>query len=208
MKITNQKQPLSPYRQRKYDSMVQIILDTAREIIREHGVAALSMQEIGRRMGIRAPSLYHYFQSKMEIYDSLFQLGFTLYAEHMKKYYQDIHTWQDYVSNSFQGYLSYAKQNPELYQICFERHVPGFEPSIESLQISYQLLSQSYQRVQELKETIHSELSAQQIVDLLITMMHGITAMHMSNEPETPIGQGRFGSLIPVTMALLNKAWS
>ncbi len=198
----------SPYRQQKRNSMIRAILDTARAIMREQGVAALSMQELARRLDLRAPSLYHYFASKMEIYDALFRLGFTLYGEHMEAYYQRALSWQDYVQYSFEGYLTFAGENPELYQLCFERPVPGFVPSKESLQISSDLLHRFYQLASEWKGSIHSDLAPQQIIDLIIAMMHGITAMHMANEPDLPIAQGRFGSLIPAAMELFEKAWS
>jgi hypothetical protein len=38
-------------------------------------------------------------------------------------------------------------------------------------------------------------------------IMHGLTAQHLANEPDLPIGQGRFGSLIPVVVSILEKAW-
>ncbi len=208
MNKTTPAHALSPHRQRKHDSMVQTILDTARMIMREQGVAALTMQELARRLNMRAPSLYHYFASKMEIYDALFQFGYRRYGEQMEKRYQGIQTWQEYVLLSFEGYLSFAKDNPELYQLCFERPVPGFVPSNNSLKISNELLNQSYRRMKSFKVSIHTDLSAQQMVDLLIAMMHGLTAMHMANEPETPLGQGRFGSLIPAALTLIEKAWS
>jgi AcrR family transcriptional regulator len=199
---------LTPYRQQKRNSMVQVILDTARTIMREQGVAALSMQELARRINLRAPSLYHYFAGKMEIYDALFRLGFTLYGEHMQKLYQGASTWQDYLQRSFEGYLTFAKQNPELYQLCFERPVPGFTPSPASLKISQDLLHQFYRQAAEWKAAIHSDLSPEQIIDLSLAMMHGITAMHMANEPDLSPGQGRFGSLIPAATELFEKAWS
>jgi AcrR family transcriptional regulator len=188
--------------------MVQEILETAREIMREHGVAALSMQELARRMDLRAPSLYHYFGSKMEIYDALFQHGFRLYAKQMEIELQACSTWQSLTNASFQNYLSFAIQNPELFQLCFERPVPGFVPSPESMALSFKLLNQSYERAAAFKDTIRTDLSVTQMVDLLISMMHGITAMHLANEPNTPIGQGRFGSLLPAALSLLEKAWS
>jgi len=57
--------------------------------MREEGVAALSMQELARRMDMRAPSLYNYFSGKAEIYDVLFRLGFSLYDTHMKELLQE-----------------------------------------------------------------------------------------------------------------------
>ena len=63
------KKPTSPRVQRNRDATIQSILDTARAIMREEGVAALSMHELARRMDMRAPSLYNYFTSKVEAFD-------------------------------------------------------------------------------------------------------------------------------------------
>jgi AcrR family transcriptional regulator len=158
-------------------------------------------------MNLRAPSLYHYFNSKMDIYDALFQLGFTLYGADLHQAYQGIRTWQAYIRRSFDAYMTFAQQNPELYQLCFERPVPGFVPSEASMRTSYDLLNQSYEQAQVWKETVKTDLPAREMVDLIIAVMHGLTAMHMSNEPEIPAGQGRFGSLIPAALALFEKAW-
>lgn len=199
---------LSPRRQRNRDLMVKTILETARAIMREEGVAALSMQELARRLDIRAPSLYHYFSGKMDIYDTLFRLGFTLYAEQMQKTTQGAQTWQEELRLTFEAYMAFAMQNPDLYQLCFERPVPGFIPSEESLQVSFGLLQNSYERAAHLHEVIDTDLAPEQVVDLLIAMMHGLTALHMANEPHLPLGQGRFGALIPAALSVLNKAWS
>lgn len=199
---------LSPRRQRNREMMRQTILETARSIMRVQGVAALSMQELARRLDMRAPSLYNYFSSKMDIYDSLFRLGFTLYAEHQQKIIQGAQTWQEELRLTFEAYMSFALQNPEFYQLCFERPVPGFAPSEESLQVSVGLLKNAYERGARLHEVLDTDLAPEQVVDLLIAIMHGLTAQHMANEPQLPLGQGRFGALIPAALAVLNKAWS
>ncbi len=198
----------SLHQQRKRQRMIQSILDTARQIMRQEGVAALSMQELARRLDLRAPSLYNYFASKMDIYDALFRLGFTLYAQHMEKTIQDAQSWQEELRLTFEAYFTFAQQNPELYQLCFERPVPGFEPSPESLQVSLDLLQVSQQRAERLRAAIASDLPAPQMVDLVIAMMHGITALHIANQPRLPLGEGRFGSLIPAAIGVLDKAWS
>ncbi|MBP8003230.1 MAG: TetR/AcrR family transcriptional regulator [Chloroflexi bacterium] len=199
---------LSPRRQRNREAMVTTILDTARVIMREQGVAALSMQELARRLDMRAPSLYNYFSSKVDIYDTLFRHGFQLYAEHQQKMTEGAQTWQEELRLSFEAYMTFALQNPELYQLCFERPVPGFIPSEESLQVSFGLLNSGYDRITRLLEVIDTPLAPNQVRDLLIAMMHGLTALHMANEPHLPLGQGRFGALIPAALSILEKAWS
>ena len=199
---------LSSRRQANRDAMISAILETARSIMREQGVAALSMQELARRLDMRAPSLYHYFSSKAEIYDILFKQGFRLYAEFEQAMTRNAQTWQEEVRLSIEAYMSFAAQNPELFQLCFERPVPGFVPSEESLQVSFGTLNRAYERVAHWRDVIDTDLAPEQVVDLLIVIMHGLTALRMANEPHIPMGQGRFGALIPAVMAVLHEAWS
>jgi AcrR family transcriptional regulator len=202
-------QQTSPRRQRNHDLMAQSILATARAIMREGGVAALSMQELARRLDVRAPSLYHYFSGKTAIYDALFQQGFTLFGEYLGKASGNAKTWQDELQLSFEAYMNFAMQNPELYQLCFERPVPGFVPSEQSLALSFGLLQQSYARVTNLLyPVIRTDLTPGQLGDVIIAMMHGLTALHLANEPHLPVGQGRFGMLIPAVISILDSAWS
>ena len=199
---------MSPRRQRNRDAMIQTILDTARAIMRAEGVAALSMQELARRLDMRAPSLYNYFPGRMAIYDALFRLGFTLFGETMTLAVAGATTWSEEVRCTFEAYMTFALQNPELYQLCFERPVPGFVPSEASLQVSFGQLHAGYARVERWRASIHNDLSTEQTADLVIAMMHGLTALHLSNEPHLPVGQGRFGALIQPMLLVLEKAWS
>ena len=201
-----QAKPTSPRVQRNREAATTAILDAARAIMREEGVAALSMQELARRMDMRAPSLYNYFNSKMDIYDALFRLGISMYDAHLQealKASTDVH---DEIRIAIESYMSFALANPELYQLCFERPVPGFVPSKESLDLSFGVLEKSYTRVSKIKKQLDTKLSAQQLVNLVIATAHGVTAMHLANEPQLPIGQGRFGSLIPILLKVFETA--
>ena len=198
--------PSSPRVQRNREAAAQAILTAARAIMREEGVAALSMQELARRMDMRAPSLYNYFTGKTEIYDTLFRLGFTMFDAHIKELTKTSTGLHDELRIYIEGYMSFALENPDLYQLCFERPVPGFVPSKESLAISFGILNQTYQRVEQFKKQLNTSLTGKQIVDTVIAIAHGLTAMHLANEPHLPIGQGRFGSLIPVVLSILETA--
>lgn len=209
MTTTLQGHPtLSPRRQRNREQLIDTILATAREIMRERGAAALSMQELARRVELRAPSLYNYFSGLMDIYDALFRLGFKLWGEHIKEATREAQTWQDEVRLAMEAYMTFAMENPELYQLCFERPVPGFVPSEESMAVSLGTLREGYTRIAGLRDRIHTSLAAEQATDLIIAMMHGLTALHMANEPHLPVGQGRFGGLIPAALSLFDQAWS
>jgi hypothetical protein len=44
--------------------------------------------------------------------------------------------------------------------------------------------------------------------DVFVLALHGLTALHMANEPDLPSGSGRFGSLVPEVLALHERAWA
>jgi AcrR family transcriptional regulator len=193
-------------RQRTREATIQDILVAARAIMREEGVAALSMQELARRMDMRAPSLYNYFSGKMDIYDALFRLGFGLWDDILKKAAAEADNFQDEIRKLVEDYMFFALENPELYQLCFERPVPGFVPSQQSLDLSFEILNRAYQRVESYRPELDTSLTNEQIVNLVIAVSHGLTAMHLANEPHLPVGQGRFGSLIPIALSMLGNA--
>ncbi|MFM8368806.1 MAG: TetR/AcrR family transcriptional regulator [Chloroflexota bacterium] len=195
---------VSPRVQRNRNAATASILEAARAIMREEGVAALSMHELARRVEMRAPSLYNYFSSKMEIYDALFRLGITLWKETLAKVEAESNSIEVEIRNVITSYMTFALENPDLYQLCFERPVPGFVPSQESLDLSFGVLNAARQRLRQFKQELNTELTVNQIVDLVIAISHGLTAMHLANEPHLPVGKGRFGSLIPAAMNMLD----
>ena len=209
--MKDQKSILSPQerRQRNREEMKNAILDAARLVMREEGVAALNLQEVARRVGVRAPSLYEYFPGKMAIYDELFRMGVHIYAERMHRLNESTDSFWARSQAGLENYMSFAQEYPELYQLVFERPVPGFVPSDDSMNESRQLLGRADQIVEQGLEhgSLVLGISPVQARDLFIAMMHGLTALHMANEPDIPVGSGRFGSLIPAALALFRAAW-
>lgn len=205
------KSILSPQerRQRNHEEMKNAILIAARQVMREEGVAALNLQEVARRVGVRAPSLYEYFPGKMALYDALFRMGAQMYAERMRRLSESADSFWARSQAGLENYMTFAQEYPEFYQLVFERPVPGFAPSEESMAESRQLLMMSDEIVEKGIErgSIVLGITTEQARDLFIAMMHGLTALHMANEPELPIGSGRFGSLIPAALALFRAAW-
>jgi len=196
-------------RQRNHDEMTAIILNAAREVMREQGVAALNLQEVARRIGMRAPSLYHYFPNKAAIYEALFVMGMRMYRERFELVLTRYGMTWDGLQRIMEGYLAFALENPELYQLLFERPVPGFVPSPEGLEEATKLLEVARRAANEsiASGTLQSPVSAEETMNLFIALMHGFTAQHLANEPYLPLGSGRFGSLIPLIIELLRKAW-
>jgi AcrR family transcriptional regulator len=205
-------QPFAPRtrRERNRAEMRQAILDAARAVMREDGVAALNLNKVAARLGMRPPSLYEYFDGKPAIYDALFRLGMELFAARNRPILDDSIPPLEQLRGGMETYLQFALDYPELYQLCFERPVPGFVPSEESMRVSLSLLGETYAMAAKFfprpRRGKLARFSTQQLVDLTIAMMHGLTAQHMANEPQLPMGKGRYGSLIPAAVSLFECA--
>src|SRR6266498_2864951 len=77
-------------RQRRRQETISEALDVALQVMAEQGVAGLSLGEVARRMGIRPPSLYVYFDSKNALYDAIFAQGWRALAEVMDAAYKEV----------------------------------------------------------------------------------------------------------------------
>lgn len=195
-------------RARNRAEMRAAILDAARAVMREQGVAALNLNQVSSRLGIKTPSLYEYLNGKHAIYDALFRLGFELLSERLTPVLQNAKTWQDLLRGSIETYMQFALDYPELYQLCFARPIPGFVPSETSARIRLELAQFSRQHVARVTERDGAWLGMNpaQASDLSIALIHGLTAQHLATEPHLPMGQGRFGGLVPIVLRWFNAS--
>jgi len=185
------------------------ILAIAREEMQRDGVAALSLGAIARRMGMRTPSLYNYFDSKHALYDELFRRGYEEFGRWMnERPFMDGPVRDNWISATT-AYMAFAQQNPDLYQLMFQRPVPGFEPSAQSMAVSLNLLADIGSQLEPIlnNDQIETNLPAGEARDLLIALTHGLTELHLANNPDLPVGEGRFGKLVEQSVDLFLKAW-
>src|SRR3954467_3973509 len=62
-------------RARRRQETIDEILTIADDVMTEEGVNGLSLSEVARRLGVKPPSIYKYFDSLLAIYDALFERG-------------------------------------------------------------------------------------------------------------------------------------
>jgi AcrR family transcriptional regulator len=188
---------------------IEKILSIAREEMQENGVAALSLGVIARRLGMRTPSLYTYFDSKNDIYDELFRRGFVEFGQWMDKRPNQDNSLQKNLESVLRTYMRFAQENQDLYQLMFQRPVPGFVPSEESMGVSLTRLDAMRGQFMNMleREEITLDIAYEEARDLYIAFQHGLTELHLANNPELPVGQGRFGKLIPQAVQMVLDAW-
>lgn len=195
-------------RQRNRQEVIDTILQVARSIMREHGVAALTLNEVARQMNMRPPSLYEYFPNKMALYDRLFQVGVALYDQQLKALAARFPAPDAAeIEAHINLYIQFAIDQPELFRLLFERHVPGFVPSEASMAAMQQVVEFGLERTAHvLTLSSRSDISVQQAQDLVIAVMHGLASQHLANNPDMPLGQGRFAGLVPTAATMVKHA--
>src|SRR6478735_7492009 len=118
-------------RDRRREATKVEILDAAWDLVREHGLAALALRDLAARVGMRAPSLYQYFDSKHAIYDAMFAQG---WQQALDEITVDTGTTdpRETLQIAARRMFAFSTSDAARYQLLFQRTIPGFEPSPES----------------------------------------------------------------------------
>ncbi|HEU0114166.1 MAG TPA: TetR/AcrR family transcriptional regulator [Thermomicrobiales bacterium] len=185
------------------------ILAAAQAVMREQGVAALNLNEVARRLQMRAPSLYEYFPGKNALYDALYLHGITLFAEADARVWATFPPGWERLRAWFEARLALALEQPDLYHLVFDAPVPGFTPGAAGMDVAVAIGVEAERAIAEMIDAgiIAPDLPPDRVRDFLLALRHGIIAETLGKETATPPVAHRFASLVPVVMAVLQAAW-
>ncbi len=102
------------------------ILQAARDLCAANGLASLSLRELAQQIGLKAPSLYSYFESKNAIYDALFAQGSQQLLDGRPQQIPD--DLLDGIRAIMGYFVEFCVADPVRYQLLFQRTIPGFDP--------------------------------------------------------------------------------
>jgi len=103
------------------------ILDAAWAVMAREGVAALSVREVARSVGIRQQSLTYYYPTKQALLDALFADGFA----DLRQRLDALPAFTDPVEGVVDvaiAFVDHCVARPAAYHLMFQGTVPGFEP--------------------------------------------------------------------------------
>src|SRR5438270_6284666 len=139
-------EPMRDRRAERREATKAEILDAAWEVVRAEGLAALSLRDLAARVGMRAPSLYSYFDSKHAIYDAMFLQG----NLELLRRYETLPVGEDPVEEMRRGariFVEFGVEDPARAQLLFMRTIPGFEPSAETYDVARQVVELGQSRL-------------------------------------------------------------
>src|SRR5580704_13525218 len=125
------KTETSGWRQARRRSASDAIVEAAWALVREEGLAGLSLRDLARRAGITTPTVYAYFDSKDAIYDAMFGRAATEFADWVNAPLEASEP-EELLMLRAHRFVEFCTGDVARYQLLFQRTIPNFEPSAES----------------------------------------------------------------------------
>jgi AcrR family transcriptional regulator len=164
-------------RTRRRDATRSEILDAAWALAERDGLASLSLRDLAAAVGMRAPSLYTYFDSKAAIYDAMFAQGYRELEAATAELPVDPADVLGSITAHLEGFLAFCTASLPRYQLMFTRAVPGWEPGPDAYAVSLA----SYAHMAEQLERLGVE--GPEALDLLTALTSGLAAQQLANDP-------------------------
>ena len=158
------------------EAKVAEIVESAWKLAREHGIAGVSLHALAREVGMRQPSLYAYFDSKLALYDAMFADG----NRRMLRRLDLVKLPRDpraALKRFLAEFVAFGLDDPARYELLFARHVPGFAPSPTSYGLAEDVLGRAYRLINE------AGVSKQGDIDCIVAIVAGLMEAQLSNDP-------------------------
>ncbi len=182
-------------RRRRHEQTKREILDTAWRLANQHGIAGVSLREVARAVGMRAPSLYTYFESKDALFDAMFAEGYSQLGTAAAEWVAvtDGMSPADALGRVMQEWIRFCQASPARYQLMFTRTLPGWEPSPGAYSASIHEYLRMVEGLAPLGIADEADL------DLYTAVASGLAAQQLANDPNGD----RWVKLAPIAARML-----
>jgi AcrR family transcriptional regulator len=197
--------PLDRRRRRRQETIEQV-LDVAVEVMADQGVAGLTLGEVARRMGIRPPSLYVYFDGKNALYDALFERGWRALLDAMRAV-QASRDGADLAADLLAQesvFVRWAVEHPAYAPLMFWRPVPGFVPSAQAYAPALELeqLDRDFLRALQAAGLLSADADLDLVHRTQTAVISGVISQQLANAPGEPFETGSYTSTLPDVVAM------
>ena len=171
--------PATDIRSRRRAQTRAEILDAAWRLSARDGIAGLSLRDLAREVGMQAPSLYTYFDSKAAIYDAMFAAGFLEFAATLDDLEVELEGEPvEIVASVIGSFIAFCRASVPRYQLMFTRALPDWEPTPEAYAVSVRALERTTQLLSRLG------IDGAEHLDLLTALTTGMAAQQLANDPD------------------------
>jgi AcrR family transcriptional regulator len=152
------------------------IVAEAWALAQRDGLAAVSLRDLADQVGLRQPSLYAYFDSKLALYDVMFADGNRQLIELVSKLpVRD--DPEEALVEFVEAVTRFSAADTVRHQLLFQRTIPGFEPSPESYAVAEEFYAIAQARL------VAVGVSDPADVDLFTALVSGLGHQQVANDP-------------------------
>ncbi|MGH3459291.1 TetR/AcrR family transcriptional regulator [Aeromicrobium sp.] len=168
------------------------LLATAWDIVREDGLAALTLRQLATRAGVTTPTVYAYFDSKNAIFDAMFGEAAETFAATRADLPDSGSAFDNMVADA-RRWVDFCTSDVPRYQLLFQRPIPGFEPSPEAYEPAVRALDRTREYL------ARNGVTDARHFDTWTAVMTGLVDQQIANEP----GGDRWTRLIEDVVRML-----
>lgn len=152
------------------------ILQAVWALTAERGLAGWSLRDVADAVGMRAPSLYVYFDSKNALYDALYAQGYIELNARIDATPRD-GSPADVLRRAAHVFFGFCVEQPARHALLFLHTIPGFEPSAQS----YALAQRPLLELADVLEQAGARTP--EALDLWTALLTGLATQQVSNDP-------------------------
>ena len=152
------------------------IIREAWSLVRRDGLAGISLRDLAERVDLQQPSLYAYFESKLGLYDLMFEDGQRQLLNRCLAREPLADAREELVA-IVEDLVRFSSEDTVRHQLLFQRTIPGFEPSPAAMEPANEFLVLMVERLTA------AGVDGQSEVDLFSAMVAGLAHQQVANDP-------------------------
>jgi AcrR family transcriptional regulator len=168
----------------------ELILVSAEEIIQSQGLAGLSAREIARRVGYSAGTIYNMFENLDDVILHVEARVLDALAERISGVADTTSHGPDKLLLLARAYLSFTQENPKLWNLLFEHHLPPGVDLPRWYQEKLESLLAHVERTLAPMFTPGNAADLQRSVRVLWASVHGITSLATADKLSVVTSEG------------------
>jgi len=174
----NEKEPaVSPDRRGQRHMVKRArLIDNAWSLARRDGLNGISLRDLADSVDLRQPSLYAYFESKLDLYDAMFEDGQRQLLDRCRAR-EPLADPRDELVAVVEDLVRFSSEDIVRHQLLFQRTIPGFEPSAAAMEPARQFVDLMTERLRA------ARVDGPGDVDVFSAIVSGLAHQQVANDP-------------------------
>lgn len=164
-------------REARVDATREAIVEAAWNLSRREGLTGWSLRQLAKEVGLKAPTLYAYFDAKHDIFDAMFREAWYALNDVAATWLVDPDRPRASMRTAAHGWFEFSTSDLVRFQLMNQRVINGFEPSPEA----YAASVSSYENFAEQFAAVGVTDPAH--LDLWTAICSGLASQQLANDP-------------------------